>query len=189
MKTINIILGGVGGQGLVLTTDIICKAALKEGLDVKSNDVIGLSQRGGMVWGSVRIGEEIFSPNIPKNGADFLIGLEPLEAYRWEELVNENTKIIGNSKEIYPTPSLLEKEDYPAENIKEFFKINNGILEDFSKEAEKLGNMKAANTILIGIMAKDLNIKKETWIETLKENVPEKAIDVNIKAFEYGYNI
>ncbi len=187
METINIMLGGVGGQGLVLTTDVICKAALKAGYDVKSNDVIGLAQRGGMVWGSVRFGKEVHSPNIPAGKADIILGLEPLEAQRWEHLLNENTKVIVNIKEIYPTQSLLEKQDYPSEEIAEFYKRYEHFVSDFSADAKKLGNRKAANTVLLGIMAQFLPISVDIWKETLRENVPEKAIDVNMKAFDYGY--
>ncbi len=187
METINIMLGGVGGQGLVLTTDVICKAALKAGYDVKSNDVIGLAQRGGMVWGSVRFGEKVHSPNIPVGKTDIVLGLEPLEAQRWEHLLNEDTKVIVNTKEIYPTPSLLEKVDYPSDKIADFYQRYEHYLSDFSADAKKLGNRKAANTVLLGVMAQFLPIPVEIWKETLGENVPEKAIDVNMKAFDYGY--
>jgi len=187
METINIMLGGVGGQGLVLTTDVICKAALKAGYDVKSNDVIGLAQRGGMVWGSVRIGEKVHSPNIPAGKTDIILGLEPLEGQRWEHILNKNTKVILNTKEVYPTPSLLEKVQYPSEKIKEFYQRYEHYLSDFSADAKKLGNAKAANTVLLGVMAQFLPISTDIWKETLRENVPEKAIEVNMKAFDYGY--
>ncbi len=188
MDTVNILLGGVGGQGLVLTTDIICKAALKEGYDLKSNDVIGLAQRGGMVWGSVRFGEKVHSPNIPVGKTDFMLGLEPLEAQRWKHLLNEKSIVIVNSKEVHPTPSLLEKVEYPTDQIKEFYESYEHYVSDFSNDAKKLGNRKAANTILIGIMARFLPISVETWKKTLEENVPPKAIEVNMKAFDFGYN-
>lgn len=187
METINIMLGGVGGQGLVLTTDVICKAALKSGYDVKSNDVIGLAQRGGMVWGSVRFGEKVDSPNIPVGKTHIILGLEPLEAQRWEHLLNEDTKVIVNTKQIYPTPSLLEKVDYPEEEIKAFYQRYEHYLSDFTADAKKIGNQKAANTVLLGVMAQFLPISVEIWKETLRENVPEKAIEVNMKAFDFGY--
>ncbi len=187
METMNIMLGGVGGQGLVLTTDVICKAALKAGYDVKSNDVIGLAQRGGMVWGSVRIGKKVHSPNIPMGKTDIILGLEPLEAQRWEHLLNDNTRVIVNTKEIYPTPSLLEKVEYPKDEILAFYHRYENYLSDFSNDAKKLGNRKAANTVLLGVMAQFLPISVEIWKETLRENVPEKAIEVNMKAFDFGY--
>ncbi len=188
METINILLGGVGGQGLVLTTDIICKAAFKEGYDVKSNDVIGLAQRGGMVWGSVRFGRKVHSPNIPVGKAHYVLGLEPLEAQRWDHLLNEQSVVIVNTKEVHPTPALLEKVDYPTDEIKEFYERYENYTSNFSNDAKKLGNRKAANTVLIGIMARFLPISVETWKEILKENVPPKAIEVNMKAFDFGYS-
>lgn len=188
MKTYNIMLGGVGGQGLVLTTDVICKAALKAGYRVKSNDVIGLAQRGGMVWGSVRFGKEVHSPNIPVGQTDILLGLEPLEALRWKHLLNDSTKVIINTRQIHPTPSLLEKAEYPSDKITDFYQQYDNFISNFSADAKKLGNVKAANTVLLGVMAQFLPISVEIWKETLRENVPEKAIEVNMKAFDHGFN-
>lgn len=184
----NIMLAGVGGQGLVLATKIISEAAFKAGFDVKTNDVIGLSQRGGMVWGSVRIGEKIYSPNIPPKEGDILIGLEPLEAYRWSYLMKDGGYIILNTKEIYPTPVLLEQEEYPHEEIDKLEEKYNIVKIDAREEAKKAGNIKTANLILIGILAKLLDISTDIWEETIRENVPPKAIDANINAFYRGYN-
>lgn len=184
----NIMLAGVGGQGLVLATKIISEAAFKAGFDVKTNDVIGLSQRGGMVWGSVRIGEKVYSPNIPPKEGDILIGLEPLEAYRWSYLLKDGGYIILNTKEIYPTPVLLEQEEYPHEEIDKLEEKYKIVKIDAREEAKKAGNIKAANLILIGILAKLLDISTDIWEETIRENVPPKAIDANINAFYRGYN-
>lgn len=183
----NIIVAGVGGQGLVLATKIISEAAFKEGLDVKTNDVVGLSQRGGMVWGSVRIGEKVYSPNIPLGEGDIILGMEPLEAYRWSYLMKEGAIIILNKKKVYPTPVLLEKEEYPEEEIDNLKNKFNIIEIDALEEAKTAGNIKAANTILIGVLAQHLDIKMTTWEEVLKENVPTKAVEENIKAFYMGY--
>ncbi|ABR47837.1 pyruvate ferredoxin/flavodoxin oxidoreductase [Alkaliphilus metalliredigens QYMF] len=187
METKNIMLAGVGGQGLVLTTRIICDAALEEGLDVKSNDVVGLSQRGGMVWGSVRIGKSIASPNIPEGEGDILMGMEPLEAYRWRYLMKSTAIIVLNQNRVYPTPVLLEKEAYPQAEVA-------GLSKDFTyseidalEEAKKLGNDKVANTILLGMMAKHLPLSQDSWKRSLTKNVPSKAIDVNLKAFDLGF--
>ncbi len=184
----NIMLAGVGGQGLVLATKIISEAAFRAGFDVKTNDVIGLSQRGGRVWGSVRIGEKIYSPNIPPKEGDILIGLEPLEAYRWIHLMKDGGHIILNTREVYPTPVLLEQEEYPYDEIKRLKDIYNLVEVDAVEEARKAGNIKAANTVLIGMLAKLLTIPNNIWEEIIRENVPAKAIDVNVKAFYRGYN-
>lgn len=182
----NIIIAGVGGQGLVLATKIIAEAAFREGYEVKSNDVVGLSQRGGTVWGTVKFGERIHSPNIlPKEG-DILLGMEPLEALRWSHNLKDGGIIILNTKEVHPTPVLLEEEKYPDDAIrvlKERFKV---IEIDAMKEAKLSGNIKAANTILIGLLSKFLEISEETWHFVLRENVPPKAIEENINAFRRG---
>lgn len=184
----NIILAGVGGQGLVLATKLIAEAAFRAGFDVKTNDVIGLSQRGGRVWGSVRFGEKIYSPNIlPKQG-DILLGLEPLEAYRWAHLMKDGAYVILNNREVYPTPVLLEEEEYPREEIYGLKNNYNLIKINAMEEAKIAGNIKAANTVMLGVMAKHLQIDTEIWEEVLKENVPPKAIEVNIIAFYRGYN-
>ncbi|NLY77232.1 MAG: indolepyruvate oxidoreductase subunit beta [Tissierellia bacterium] len=184
----NIILAGVGGQGLVLATKIISETAFRAGLEVKTNDVIGLSQRGGMVWGSVRMGEKVYSPNIPAKEGDILVGLEPLEAFRWSHLMKDGGHIILNTKEVYPTPVLLEEVDYPHEEIEGLENRYKVVKINAREEAKEAGNIKAANTVLIGMLAKLLTIPNSIWEETIRDNVPPKAIDVNIQAFYRGYN-
>lgn len=186
MENINIIIAGVGGQGLVLATKIISEAAFKAGLDVKTNDVVGLSQRGGMVWGSARIGDKVYSPNVLSGEGDILLGMEPLEAYRWSYLMKEESVIVLNEKEVYPTPALLEKEEYPHREIEKLADRFNVVKVNAMEEAKTAGNIKAANTILIGILSKYLSIDVDIWEEVLEENVPAKAVDVNIKAFYRG---
>ncbi len=183
----NIIVAGVGGQGLVLATKIISDAAFKAGLDVKTNDVVGLSQRGGMVSGTVRMGERVNSPNIAKGEGDIILGMEPLEAYRHSNFLKDQGVIIMNMKEVYPTPVLLEQEEYPFEEI-EALKDKHEVIEiDGIEEAKAAGNIKAANTVLIGVLAQYLDIDTEIWEEVLKESVPPKAIEDNIRAFYRGY--
>ncbi|HSP47169.1 MAG TPA: indolepyruvate oxidoreductase subunit beta [Clostridiaceae bacterium] len=187
METRNIIIAGVGGQGLVLATKLIAEAAFKAGLDVKTNDVVGLSQRGGMVYGTVKFGEKVYSPNILPKSGDVLLGMEPLEAYRWSHNLKDGAVIIMNTKRVYPTPALLEKEPYPEAEI-EALKDTYQVVEiDAMNEAKASGNIKAANTILIGLLARYLDIDTRIWEEVLRENVPEKAIEENIVAFRRGY--
>jgi len=109
MSKYNIVVGGVGGQGLILTTHIICQAALKKGYEVKSNDVVGLAQRGGMIWGTVKIGAKIYSPNILPGEGNILIGMELLEAYRWKSTVKKGGLIILNDYQIPPVPVIAEQ--------------------------------------------------------------------------------
>lgn len=186
----NILLAGVGGQGLVLTTKLICDAAFFAGYDFKSNDVIGLSQRGGKVWGSVRIGDQVNSPNVPPKQGDFLLGLEPLEGLRWSNMLKDNGLVIINKSIIPPVPVMFEKSEYPL-NIEDQLSSNFKVISlDANSEGEKLGSSKIANTFLVGILAKHIpEISREFWEKSIHENVPKKTIDMNLKAFEIGFNL
>lgn len=186
--TTNIMLGGVGGQGLILMTRIICQAALKDGFDVKSNDVVGLSQRGGMVWGNVRIGDKIYSPNIPPGDGDILVSMEPLEALRWSSILKKGGKIIVNTKRFYPTLVQQEKYQYPEEEIDKLKSAFEVIEINSFEKAKNIGKKQVSNVILLGILAKYADIKMQTWQDTIKDNVPYKSIEMNLQAFDYGYN-
>ena len=118
MGVTNIYMAGVGGQGLVLTTEIVVEVAFLEGYEVKSNDVIGLSQRGGKVWGSVRFGEKVHSALIPEGQGDLLLAMEELEGLRLSYALKKGAKIIFNEEIIFPNRVLIEKDEYP-ENIRE----------------------------------------------------------------------
>jgi len=184
----NIILAAVGGQGLVLTTNIICEAAFKAGFDVKSNDVVGLSQRGGKVWGSVRIGEKIYSPNIPPKSGDFLLAMEPLEGYRLSASLKNGGMVIMNTKAIAPVAVMFEDEPYPIGLFDELKDSYNLVTIDAVAEGIKLGSEKIANTFLLGILAKKIEIPVECWKKSIEENVPQKFVEMNLKAFDIGYN-
>ncbi len=188
--TINILLAGVGGQGLVLTTKLICDAAFLAGFSFKSNDVIGLSQRGGKVWGSVRIGEEVNSPNIPPKQGDFLLGLEPLEGLRWSGMMKPSGTIIMNTAKIPPVPVVFEKAPYP-ENIPELLEKNFKVIAfDGNEAGRELGSSKIANTFLLGVLAKRLpEIPVDIWEKSIEANVPPKTVALNLSAFEIGYKM
>lgn len=187
MLVTNIMIGGAGGQGLVLMTRIISQTALKNGYDVKSNDVVGLSQRGGMVWGNVRFGEKIYSPNIPSGEGDILVSMEPLEALRWSAVLKKSGIIIMNTKRFYPTPVQQEKAEYPEEEIEKLKDRYRMIEINAFDEAIKLGKKQISNVLLLGVLAKFLDIKYETWLDTVRDNVPKKSMDININAFNLGY--
>lgn len=188
MKNKNILIAGVGGQGLVVATKIIAEAAVIDGYDVKTNDVIGLSQRGGKVWGSVRIGNKVHSTNIPHGECDILLGMEPMEGYRYSHMLKDNALAIMNTYKIPSTSIQQEVDKYPDDilnNLKEKCKV---VEIDVIKVGKELKNTKVGNTVLIGIMAKHLDIKRETWEKIISKNIPEKFIEANLKAFDVGYN-
>jgi indolepyruvate ferredoxin oxidoreductase beta subunit len=185
----NILLGGVGGQGLVLMTRIISQTALKAGYDVKSNDVVGLSQRGGMIWGNVRFGDKVYSPNIPPKEGDVLVAMEPLEALRWTSELKADGIIIMNTKRWYPMAVQQEKVTYPEEDIdhlKERYKV---VEINAFEEAVKMGKKQISNVMLLGVLARQLSISTDIWKETIRDNVPKKYIDLNMEAFDYGYHV
>jgi len=186
MNSKSIIIAGVGGQGLVLATRIISEAAFKAGFDVKTNDVVDLSQRGGTVWGTVKMAETVHSPNILPGEGDIVLGMEPLEALRWSHVLKEGGLVILNTNRVYPTPVLLEKEEYPEEEIEKLKEKFTVIEIDAQAQAKAAGNSKAANTIILGVLSSHLDIADEIWHEVLRENVPKKAVEENLVAFRRG---
>jgi len=182
----NIMLSGVGGQGLVLMTRIISQAVLKSGYDVKSNDVVGLSQRGGMIWGNIRFGDKVYSPNIPSGEGDILVSMEPLEALRWSSILKKDGIIIMNTKKVYPTLVQQEKAIYPEEEISRLKEKYKTIEIDAISEGIKIGKKQVSNVILLGILSKFLDIKKDVWEEVIKENVPKQFIELNLNAYNFG---
>lgn len=189
MKAAGIIIAGVGGQGLVLATRMIAEAAFKAGMDVKTNDVVGLSQRGGSVWGTVKIGEKIDSPNILPGTGDILIGMEPLEALRWSGAMREGGIIVLNENRVYPTPVLLEQAEYPEAQFEELKKRFTVISTDAREAAREAGNIKAANSVMLGILAGIIEMPEDVFIEVIKEHVPKSAVEENIAAFRKGIEI
>jgi len=185
----NIMLSGVGGQGLVLMTRIISQVALKAGYDVKSNDVVGLSQRGGMIWGNIRIGDKVYSPNIPAGEGNVLVSMEPLEALRWSSVLREDGVIIMNTKRFYPTLVQQEKATYPEEDIDRLKEKYKTIEIDAVEEGIKIGKKQVSNVLLLGILSKFLDIKKGIWEDVIVDNVPKKSIDMNLMAFQFGYDL
>ncbi len=183
----NIMIVGVGGQGTLLASRILGKVAIKEGYDVKVSEVHGMSQRGGSVVTYVKFGERVYSPIIDKGEADLILAFEILEAYRALPFLKKGGKMIANVQQMNPMPVIIGAMAYP-ENIEEKLseKIDLQAIDALSA-AMNAGNVKAVNVVLIGVLAKSTNIAKEVWIDAIKETVPEKFLDVNLKAFEIGY--
>ncbi len=187
--TKNIMIVGVGGQGTLLASRILGNTVINEGYDVKVSEVHGMSQRGGSVVTYVKYGEEVYSPIIDRGEADIILAFEMLEAYRALPYLKKGGTIIANSQNIDPMPVIIGAADYP-QDIEAKIAAKAGIrVVDALSLAKEAGNIKAVNVVLIGIMAKNTDIEYDKWIETIKTTVPEKFLDVNLKAFELGYNI
>lgn len=186
--TKNIMIVGVGGQGTLLTSRILGNTILGEGYDVKVSEVHGMSQRGGSVVTYVKYGEKVHSPIIGKGEADIVLAFELLEALRALPYVKKGGKIIVNTQEIDPMPVIIGAAKYPEEIEKTLADNTSLIAIDALSKAKEAGNIKAVNVVLIGVMAKLTDIPYEKWVEALKSTVPPKFLDVNLKAFDIGYN-
>ena len=185
----NVMIVGVGGQGTLLASRIIGNVAIKVGYDVKVSEVHGMSQRGGSVVTYVKYDEKVYSPLIFEGEADYLLAFEELEAYRWLSYLKKDGKLIVNTQQMDPMPVIIGSEKYP-ENIMDKIKslVNDVTSLNALKGAMEAGTVKAVNTVLIGSFAKRSNVGKEIWLEVIKETVPPKFLDINLKAFEIGYN-
>lgn len=188
MEKLNIMIVGVGGQGTLLASRVLGNVAMKMDHDVKVSEVHGMAQRGGSVVTYVKMDKKVYSPIIDKGEADIIISFEKLEALRWIDYLKQDGTLILNEQRIDPMPVITGKAKYPesiVEKIKKNYK--NVVTIDALEIAKQCGNIKAVNTVLLGLLAKSTDIDKQIWLESLKENVPSKAIDVNLKAFEAGY--
>lgn len=186
-ETTNILICGVGGQGIILASKLLADAALNAGYDAKQSEVHGMSQRGGSVVSYVRFGKEIHSPLINYGEADFIIAFEKLESLRYLDYASKSALFIIADEQITPSTVTSGSAKYPLD-VAEV--INNAgfslkIL-DAAKIAAEVGNNKTVNTILLGALSRFLNIDKNIWIKTFKEILPEKIFDVNISAFDKG---
>ena len=183
----NILLVGVGGQGILLASEVLSEAAMLAGFDVKKSEIHGMSQRGGSVVSHVRYGAEVFSPIVPEGEGDILFGFELMETVRSLPLLKQGGTVVANDLKIPPPSVLMGIEPYPdglAERIKAQF--DDFLLVDGQKIAAEAGNARAANTVLLGTVSKRLNIPVDQWMKALKKMVPAKALDVNLRAFLMG---
>lgn len=189
-KTTNILFVGVGGQGTILASNILSQGLIDAGFDVKMSEVHGMAQRGGSVSTQIRFGKKVYSPLIPEKEADFILSFEKIEAGRWLNFLNPEGVLIINNYEIYPTTVLTGENKYPEdilEKIKD--KVKNCITVDAANEALKLGNIKTQNMILLGVLIGQLDIKSIDWENIIRNSLPEKIVEINLKAFKTGLSI
>ena len=185
----NILFVGVGGQGTILVSKILTAGLMKAGYDVKMSEVHGMAQRGGSVSTQVRYGEKVYSPIIGRGQADVLVSFEKMEAIRWSEFLKPDGIIIVNNYEIPSLPIAIGKAEYPQGILEELQKNFKTIVIDAGKAALELGNIKTQNVVLFGALVKAFNLTEVDWKEVLKEILPEKMLDINIKAFEKGMEL
>ncbi len=189
MSVKSIMIVGVGGQGTLLASRLLGNVLLAKGYDVKISEVHGMSQRGGSVVTYVKYGENVASPIIEKGEADIILCFEQLEAARWLPYLKTDGKMIINTQCIDPMPVVMGAMKYPEKIIDTLRATGAEVLAvDALALAMEAGTPKAVNVALIGVMAKQTDIPKEDYLETVKATVPEKFLELNLKAFELGYN-
>lgn len=186
-KITNIIITGVGGQGIILASETLSQAAVQAGFDVKRSEIHGMSQRGGSVNSHIRFGKKVYSPLVMKGECDLLLSFEKMESLRMIEYANSQTTIIINTQKINPSTVASGLDVYP-ENIEYILNSNfkNVIFVDALKLAQEAGNIRTANIVLLGVASKALDIPIEIWENAIAQRVPERAVEVNLKAFYLG---
>lgn len=186
----NILVVGIGGQGVMTASEILSVAAIQQGLDVKKTEVAGMAQRGGVVTSHVRFGEKVLSPAIPKGEADVIVGFEPAEAMRWAAHLKKDGVAMVNTFRIKPPVVNTGLFEYPEDPIGEMRKMGVEVYDfDAGAIAQELGEMRMVNTVMLGAISEylpfEVDVLKDIIVEKFRQKKPEFA-EMNDKAFEMG---
>jgi indolepyruvate ferredoxin oxidoreductase beta subunit len=186
-KTTNILVAGVGGQGVILAAYVLSEVALAEGYDVKQNDVVGMSQRGGSVVSHLRFGERVQSPLVATGQADLLLSFEQMEALRYYHWLKPGGLLIYNILRVNPATVAAGMATYPDDVAERVAAVWDNVLPvDGTKLATDAGTPKAANVALLGAISGSLPFSMDTWKSVIQRIVPAKTIEANLKAFDLG---
>ena len=188
-NTKSILLVGVGGQGTILASKLLSNGLMQAGYDVKMSEVHGMSQRGGSVSSQIRYGTKVWSPVIEVGSADLLVTFEEMEALRWLEYLKVGGKVVVNDYQIPSVPVTTGKVAYPEGILDELRRVADTTVVDAAAEAEKLGNPKVMNVILLGTIVRHMNLQHIDWAQIIRENVKPAFVELNIKALEVGMNL
>ena len=185
-RIFNVSLVGVGGQGILLTSDVLALAAMHAGLDVKKSEIHGMSQRGGSVISQVRFGAQVHSPIIPDGQSDVLVSFERTEALRWAHLAKPGAKILVNDMDRIPV-TVSSGLQAPVQDADKRLAAYPGLtLIDANPLAIQAGNLRAANIVLLGALSAFVPFGEEHWQSALRERIPAKLLEVNLRAFAAG---
>ena len=188
MKQTSIMIVGVGGQGTLLASRLLGAVMLSQGYDVKVSEVHGMSQRGGSVVTYVKFGERIASPIIDVGEADFILAFEQLEAARWLPYLKPGGRLIVNTQRIDPMPVVTGAAEYPQGIVEALCAAGVNVQAvDALAIAQQTGSAKAVNVVLLGALAKGMDLPKEVWLEAVRGTVKPQFAEMNLKAFELGY--
>jgi indolepyruvate ferredoxin oxidoreductase, beta subunit len=187
VNVFNVLISGVGGQGVLLTSKIIAEAALLSGLDVKQSEVHGMAQRGGSVLSQVRFGDAVFSPIVTEGEADLLIGFEPLETARYLHFLRDDGAVVYNTRSIGTIGVSIAAEKYPAE-LPETIRgrIQKVMPFDGTQLAVAAGDKRTLNLVLLGAALKFLPLNEQSILDAIMNTVPKKILGLNQKAFAAG---
>lgn len=190
MKTINIALVGVGGQGTLLASEVLARAAMLAGMDVKKSEIHGMAQRGGSVVSAIRIGDKVYSPIIPEGEVDILISFELVESLRYADTLAADGLALINNQVI--TPVTVSSGQQPwvedlSERIERAFPKRKVV--DAMDKARELGNIRATNMVIAGALSKVLDISETAWRQAIEELVPPRHRDLNLHAFAEGQKL
>lgn len=186
MRTKNALLVGVGGQGVILLSRIMTKGLIKAGFDVKQSEVHGMAQRGGSVSTQVRWGEKVYGPVFGKGEADILVALEKMEAVRYADHLKPDGVAVINDHQILSTTVAAGLEEYPDGCIEAMQKKFLTISLSAGQIAMDLGNPKCMNVVMFGAMCDQMGVDGINWEEIVRDTVPSKVLDLNLKAFRAG---
>lgn len=183
----NVLIVGVGGQGIILASEILCEVALQAGYSVKKSEVHGMSQRGGIVTSQVRFGEKVYSPLIPQGEADIVLAFEEAEALRWASWLRPHGTVIVNRLRLVPPGGFLTKTPYP-DNVLETLqtKIPRVIEVDAVELAHQLGNPRLMNVLLLGVLSRFAPMSEDFWLHGVGSRVPRGTEEMNLEAFARG---
>jgi len=192
VKEFNILITGVGGQGVILMSELLGKAAVTDGLRVRGSEILGMAVRGGSVTSAIRIGDEVYGPLIPTGKCNTLVGMEPSEVLRNISYLSKSSLVLLNTAVTTPFTVFIGESSYPSleEILGQLSKASGSIVQlDASQLAQEAGSRLATNIVMLGALfgTEQLPIKIATIKETVKARFPAKAAPVNIKAFDLGY--
>ena len=183
----NILVSGVGGQGVILASDIMSEVFMEAGYDVKKSEVHGMAMRGGIVTSHFRFGKKVYSPLIKEGEVDILFAFEQLEGLRWINYLRPTGKIVMNDHKVNPPAVNLGEMEYPK-GIPEIVRsrIKNFYLVKGTEIALQLGDVRAANVVLLGAISKVFEVNGDLWLKTILNSLPPKVHELNRKAFSAG---
>ena len=192
VKEFNILLAGVGGQGVILMSELLGKAAIADGLKVRGSEILGMAVRGGSVTSIIRMGDDVYGPLIPQGKCHILIGLEPSEGLRHVSYLSRSGLVILNTTPIFPFTVSLGQSNYPGldQILEKLNSVASKVIRlDAAQIARDAGSLLAANIAMLGALfgVELLPIKTATIKETIQARFPARIAPVNIRAFDLGY--